>query len=137
MKQIENVGEKLKLLRIRRGMEQAELAERCGISQSYISKMERQSVLPSIEVISKLAEVLNVDEQYFFNSYIPKVNDISNENFANLVVYMHHDNRSKQFLSRAESVPLVELLSRMFYENGLRKDELEALQLILKSRKRV
>lgn len=57
-----NFGEKLKAIRNQRGMTIADLAEKAGITQSYISKLETGVKKdPSWKVVQSLAAALLVD----------------------------------------------------------------------------
>ncbi len=51
---------RIRHLRIQRGYPQRELAERAGITQEYLSAIERGSRVPSLEVFLLLAEALGV-----------------------------------------------------------------------------
>ena len=53
-------GEKLKLLRQERNLNQPELAEQLDIEQSYLSKLETGKSLPSAEVLQRILKVLDV-----------------------------------------------------------------------------
>ncbi len=48
-------------LRQRRGLTQAELASKVGVSQSYIARLERGSLDPKLSLVRKIVEVLTVD----------------------------------------------------------------------------
>ena len=43
-----DIGEKLRLLRIRRGLTQEDMADRCELSKGFISQVERNLASPSI-----------------------------------------------------------------------------------------
>ena len=51
----------LKIMRIRRGMTQVELARKVGISQNALSFYEVGNRSPRMDVLYKLAEVLDCD----------------------------------------------------------------------------
>ncbi|WP_425481221.1 helix-turn-helix domain-containing protein [Metabacillus lacus] len=56
------IGQKIKRLREQKGLTITELAARSGVSKSYISSMERDiKKNPSIEVLSRLSKVLQVE----------------------------------------------------------------------------
>ncbi|TVY05654.1 helix-turn-helix domain-containing protein [Paenibacillus cremeus] len=56
------IGDNITSLRKQRGLTLSELAERTGISKSYLSNIERNlKQNPSIHIIEKLSEVLKVD----------------------------------------------------------------------------
>lgn len=55
------IGEKIRVLRLGRGLSVSELAKRSGVSKSYISNIERGvQKNPSYIVMSKLATSLHV-----------------------------------------------------------------------------
>lgn len=53
------IGKRLAERRRALGMRQCELAELAGLSDKYISNIERAYSIPSIEVLLKLCEALN------------------------------------------------------------------------------
>ena len=57
-----NIKEK----RERLGISQKELAEKVGISQSFLCDIEQGRSKPSIDTAIKIAQVLNVDDIKFF-----------------------------------------------------------------------
>ncbi|WP_188454456.1 helix-turn-helix domain-containing protein [Virgibacillus oceani] len=59
------IGERLRKLRQERGYSLSELAERAGVSKSYLSYLERDvKNNPSLQFISKIADTLNVSVEY-------------------------------------------------------------------------
>lgn len=48
-------------LRERHGLTQAELAERCGIDQGDISRIERGSTSPTARTLQRIAAALDAD----------------------------------------------------------------------------
>ena len=48
------------------GISQKELAEKVGISQSFLCDIEQARSKPSIDTALKIAEVLNIDDIKFF-----------------------------------------------------------------------
>ena len=62
-----NIGNKLKRLRIRNGLTQEELADRCELSKGFISQIERDLASPSIATLSDLLQCLGTDLKSFFN----------------------------------------------------------------------
>ena len=57
---------KLKLLRVQAGLTLEQLAQACGLTRSYISKVERGVSTPSIETAFKLAHALGVNVDRLF-----------------------------------------------------------------------
>ena len=54
------MGRKLKILRVMRGLTQAALARKLGITQGAVSQWEVGNSFPSFPVLRKLADVLGV-----------------------------------------------------------------------------
>ncbi|MDP8240346.1 MAG: helix-turn-helix transcriptional regulator [Candidatus Hatepunaea meridiana] len=55
-----NLGENIRVLRRRLGVNQGELADLAGVNRSYLSMVENGHSSPTIEVMQKLAKGLNV-----------------------------------------------------------------------------
>lgn len=62
---MDNVGEKLKQLRIARNLTQGELSESLGISRQLVSRWESGKRKISAEQLKKIANVLGVTLDYF------------------------------------------------------------------------
>ncbi len=61
------IGEKLRRLRILRGLTQEELADRCELSKGFISQVERDLASPSIATLTDMLECLGSSLPGFFN----------------------------------------------------------------------
>ena len=57
----ENIGARIKALREEKGMSQMELAEKCGLAQSHISRLENGTHSPSRKTVETLANALVPD----------------------------------------------------------------------------
>ena len=55
-----NIADKLRILRAKNRISQEVLAEKSSLTQAYIYKMENELVNPSIYVMYRIAEALNV-----------------------------------------------------------------------------
>lgn len=51
-------GEKLRQVRVQRGMSQAQLAEQAQVSVAYVGRLERGGAAPGIDLVAKLASAL-------------------------------------------------------------------------------
>ena len=60
------IGDKIRRLRLQRGLTQEELADRCELSKSFISLLERDLTSPSLDTLSDLLESLGSDLPTFF-----------------------------------------------------------------------
>ena len=64
--QINNYGKAIKLTRIDKEMLQMNVAEKAGISVSFLSDIENGKSAPSIKTLSKIADALGVNISDFF-----------------------------------------------------------------------
>ena len=61
-----NIGRKVKALRLERGLSQEKLAEYVNMSREHISCIERGKNLASIETLFSFAEYFKIDIKDFF-----------------------------------------------------------------------
>lgn len=66
------IGQKIKNLRLQKGLTQEELGERTDLSKGYISQLERDLSSPSIETLFDLLEVLGISPHEFFAEGVPQ-----------------------------------------------------------------
>ncbi|RRD95621.1 XRE family transcriptional regulator [Bacillus licheniformis] len=59
------VGRKLRKIRDKRDYSQRKLAEKLGVSDSYLSKVEKGQPV-SLKLLERIADILNVHISYFF-----------------------------------------------------------------------
>ena len=64
------IGERLKQLRLQRGLTQEELADRCELSKGFISLVERDLTSPSIATLQDILLSLGSDLSRFFASHV-------------------------------------------------------------------
>ena len=62
-----NIGNEIKRLRVKNGLTQEELADRCELSKGFISQIERDLASPSISTLSDILQCLGTDLKNFFN----------------------------------------------------------------------
>ena len=83
---------KVKLMRDSKEMTQEELAKAIGIDRSSLANIERSVHIPSLVVVAKLAEVLDVTVDYLLSERTEKTkDDIINEPFAQFVLRASQD----------------------------------------------
>lgn len=63
-----DIGERIKEIRIERGLTQEELASRAELSKGFISQMERNLTSPSISTLEDVLQVLGYELSTFFAS---------------------------------------------------------------------
>lgn len=61
-------GNKVRAYREQRGMTQAELAEKAGVTQSFISDLEGNKKFPLLSTMDKIAHALGIDVTDLFDS---------------------------------------------------------------------
>ncbi len=62
-----NFGEKLRLLRTEKGWHQPDLAEKLGIEQSYLSKLENGKSIPSAEIFDSILQAFGISVAEFMD----------------------------------------------------------------------
>jgi len=60
---MESIGSKIRKIRIQHGLAQKELAKMTGLPASQISRWEKGTIVPKLESIRKICEVLAIDER--------------------------------------------------------------------------
>lgn len=58
------LSETIRNLRIRNGMNQVELANKLNVSKQCVSNWENDNVLPSVTMLTKLADLFNTTTDY-------------------------------------------------------------------------
>jgi len=62
----ETVARNLRRLRQAKGLSQEELADRAAINRNYVGMLEREQHAATIDMLEKLADVLEADPVEFF-----------------------------------------------------------------------
>jgi transcriptional regulator with XRE-family HTH domain len=62
----EIVGINLRRLRQERNLSQEELADRAGVNRNYVGMLEREEHSATVDMLEKLADVLQADPVEFF-----------------------------------------------------------------------
>ncbi|MEK4029882.1 DNA-binding anti-repressor SinI [Pseudobacillus sp. FSL P4-0506] len=75
-----SIGERIRELRMSKGLSLTELANRAGVAKSYVSSVERQIQLnPSIQFLHKVASVLNVSVEKLIDEGDNPIKEIDTE----------------------------------------------------------
>lgn len=61
------VAKNLRRTRRAKGLSQEELADRAGVNRNYIGMLEREENAATVDILEKLAEVLEIDPAELFN----------------------------------------------------------------------
>ena len=63
----EVVARNLRRIRHARGLSQEELADRAGVNRNYVGMLEREEHAATVDMLEKLAEILEVDPAEFLS----------------------------------------------------------------------
>lgn len=63
------IGMELRLMRTERNLSMKEVADVIGISENYMSNIERDKKTPSDLLIRKIANFYDIEEKYLFDRY--------------------------------------------------------------------
>ena len=55
-----NIGNAIKNLRLQKGFKQNDFAMKCGLSQSYLSSIEKGRKEPTLTILKQIAETLSI-----------------------------------------------------------------------------
>ncbi|NLK72151.1 MAG: helix-turn-helix transcriptional regulator [Clostridiales bacterium] len=66
---ISYLGKNIKIERKKKAIKQNVLAKQIGISNTYLSDIERQKTIPSLTTYIKICKVLNVDLEYILKKH--------------------------------------------------------------------
>lgn len=64
------IGDKLRKLRIAKGLSAGDIAKEVNITQSYMSRFENNKTLPSIEILQDICEFYGITLSEFFSEEI-------------------------------------------------------------------
>ena len=89
----------IQIARLKIGLTQEVLAEKCNVSTKYISAIERGISSGSISLIIDICNTLNVTPNYIFSNTIKNSNDIINV-FSNEIssIYLKLKSENKDFV---------------------------------------
>lgn len=76
------IGTKLKNLRLRCGLTQEELADRCELTKGYISQLENDLTMPTISTLNDLMVALGSDLKTFFSEDEPEQVVFTSDDFS-------------------------------------------------------
>ena len=74
---LHSLNENIKKLRISQGMSQVEFAAIVGVTKQCVSNWENDNVLPSIEMLVKIADIFKVRTDFLLGRDVDRTIDIS------------------------------------------------------------
>lgn len=106
------IGEHIMLLRKQKGLSQADLGKKIGTSGDIIGRYERNIMTPSIEVIIKIADILEVSIDYL----VGKTNlELDSSTLKRLEDISTLSDENKSFLFKMIDMALRDLKARQAY----------------------
>ena len=114
----------IELARISRGLNQKELAEMIGVQQGTISKIEKEQMNVKEDILSKLSEVLEYPESFFYEkidilspypSYYRKRKSLSGSDLACLEANLYIQ---KYIIKKREFVEHLNIFCNCFLDRG-------------------
>jgi len=65
---LNNLSDRIRLMRIAQGLSQTQLAEQIGITQAFMSELEKGKKTPSVDVLEKLCGALGCSADYLLGT---------------------------------------------------------------------
>ncbi|MCW0120731.1 helix-turn-helix domain-containing protein [Bacillus subtilis] len=114
-------GHKLKTLRKQRGLTQKELAEKLFLSQSSITRFEKDEILPTSETLSKIANYFDVSIDFLLDRPQPSQKKNSNlEKAFNEAIEELKDEETLLFMKNGDIDEETAELIKKALKNGVR-----------------
>ncbi len=79
-----DIGKNIKILRVSAGLKQKELASNVDVSPSYLSLIEAGKKEPSLSLLKKISDILNVPVGYLLWEAMDQAGDFSSEEHRDL-----------------------------------------------------
>lgn len=116
-----DIANKIRDLRKEKDWSQAELAERVGVSQRYVSIWERGKKIPSAETLIKLSQTFRVSIDYLLLDNVPREGTHKIDDFGLYQLF-----REAEALPVKEKEAIEQLISGLVFRYKVKKAEEEA-----------
>ena len=104
-----NYNSKIKVLRKKHGDTLKQLAQRINYDYSNLSKVERGIYEPSLDLLMKVAEVYNVDMNYFFETHSDNTPEVENKFLKELDISCNQSKKKFELLLDGKQISKNEL----------------------------
>lgn len=118
------VGENIRLLRRSKGLSQEKLAEMAGVSGSYIGYLERGERTPSLDLLAKIAEALDVE----LTMLLTPSDNAANQELKKLIAFL--SDKGPEPIKFMTEVALAYFRSLKNIQNQEQKGQHEGLQML-------
>lgn len=120
-----NPGERIKKLRILKGLTIKDLSILCSLSQETISNIEKSRTTPNVNSLSKLSQALNTSNSYILGA------DSWSENSAGEIIYKYRMISGLSQMDLARKCNLHKSTTKDYENNKL--SNLETLEIIYRA----
>ena len=93
MNDVENLGERIKILRLMMKETQEEFAEYCDISSETVSLLERGCFSPRLETLKKISDHAHLTIGALFNDYLYIIEQENNETYITYGIKVYENNK--------------------------------------------
>lgn len=112
------LGKKLKVLRAEHNLSQPELAEKIGIEQSYLSKLENDKSIPSNDIFNNILHAFSINLEEFVSGFsqgaeLERIKQIPDVERYFSKQQKHQQNNQRRFLTLSSF--LIVLATTLFY----------------------
>ena len=98
-KSLKNIGNNIQIARLKKGLTQEALSEKCNVSTKYISAIERGISSGSISLIIDICNALDVTPNYIFNDAVSSSNNtVGVLPIETSSIYLKLKSENKQFV---------------------------------------
>lgn len=118
MNDVENLGKRIKILRLVMKETQEEFAEHCEISSETVSLLERGRFLPRLETLKKITEYTHLTIGALFNDYLYIAEKENNKTHTTYGIKVYENNKVIKtipgvFLDKTEALKFVAVCNRI------------------------
>lgn len=79
------IGQRIKQARLNKNMTQEKLAEKLDVSVTFLSRIERGTIVLNLKRLSEICSILEISEGEILNGAIPNSNNYLTSEFSNLL----------------------------------------------------
>lgn len=115
-----NFGEKFKHVRTLRGLSLDELANKCGLSKTYLSEIENSKKRPAMKSLEKIAKALEADAWFFMDDNAVTFSELSK------ISGYEPPSEILEFISKEDKLPYI-VLAKKLDEQGISPEACEIM----------
>ena len=118
MNDVENLGERIKILRLMMKETQEEFAEYCDISSETVSLLERGKFSPRLETLKRISEHAQLTISALFNNYLYIAEQETDETYIAYGIKVFENNKVIKsvpgvFLNKTDAIEFIATCNRI------------------------